>query len=178
MSSINSAANSTPWEKTFRSLWNRSVDKYRNGQRDSATYFTPEETAQLASFGYRPQELYDFAEDRVKYGEPDLETALSIASVRREYFLQVQGGKFTGQVIDLAKLPAKDQSLAGIVWLPRIIEKAKAKLHGEMPDELMYGCGGDRKFFKDNNVNPEKFLRAVWKANGDEQAVVDFVKPA
>ncbi|PAW79140.1 MAG: hypothetical protein B9S32_04060 [Verrucomicrobia bacterium Tous-C9LFEB] len=164
------------WKSAFRSLFNLAVDHYRSGKRGAANYFKPAEIAELATFGYRAQEMYDFAEDRVKYGEPDLETALAIAGVRREYFLQVQGGKLTDQRIDMASLPPKDASVAGIVWLPRILVKAKAKLRGEMPDDLMYGCGGDRKFFKENNVDPVKFLRAVWKANGDDQAVIDFVR--
>lgn len=164
------------WKKSFRALFNLAVDHYRSGKRGAANYFKPVEIAELAAFGYRPQEMYDFAEDRVKYGEPDLETALAIAEVRFEYFMQVQGGKLTDQRIDMASLPPKDASVEGIVWLPRIIVKAKAKLRGEMPDDLMYGCGGDRKFFKENGVDPAKFLRAVWKADGNERAVIDFVK--
>lgn len=169
-------AASNDWKKTFRTLFNLAVDHYRSGRRGAETYFSPAEIADLASFGYRAQELYDFAEDRVKYGEPDLDTALEIAAVRRDYFLQVQDGKLTDKRIDVATLAPKDAALDGIVWLPRIIGKAKAKLRGEMPDALMYGCGGDRKFFKDNNVDPVKFLHAVWMADGDEQFLIDFVK--
>lgn len=169
---------SDDWKKSFRALFNKAVDQYRSGKRGAVNYFSPAEIAELAAFGYRAQELYDFAEDRVKYGEPDMEIAMAIAAVRRDYFLTVQAGKVTGTTVDVVGLPPKDASVAGIVWLPRIIEKAKAKLRGEMPDELMYGCGGDRKFFKENNVDPAKFLRAVWKANGDEQAVIDFVEQA
>ena len=33
----------------------------------------------------------------------------------------------------------------GIAWLPRILVKARLKLRGEMPADLMYGCGGDRQ---------------------------------
>jgi hypothetical protein len=164
------------WKKSFRSLFNQAVDKYRSGQRGADTFFSASQIEELAAFGYKPQELYDFAEDRVKYGEPDLELALAIAAVRRDYFFQVQQGKLSGNVIAMSSLAGKDQSVEGIVWLPRIIGKAKAKLRGEMPPDLMYSCSGDRKFFKDNNVGPVEFLRAVWKADGNDGIVIEFVK--
>lgn len=170
------ALNISDWKKSFRTLFNLAVDQYRAEKRGADTFFTPAQVAELAAFGYRPQELYDFAEDRVKYGEPDLETALAIAEVRHDYFLQVQNSQMTTKRIDMATLPPKDAAAEGIVWLPRIIEKAKAKLRGEMPDDLMYGCGGDRKFFKTNNVDPVKFLHAVWMADGDDAFVIEFVQ--
>jgi hypothetical protein len=40
----------------------------------------------------------------------------------------------------------------------------------------MYGCGGDRKFFRTNHVDPAAFLREVWQAQGDEAKIVAWVK--
>ncbi len=76
----------------------------------------------------------------------------------------------------MAALPPKDEQVDGIGWLPRILPKAEAKLRGEMPPDLMYGCGGDRKFFRTNSINPAELLRQVWQAKGDKQAVIDWVK--
>ena len=76
----------------------------------------------------------------------------------------------------MAALPSKDAEVAGIGWLPRLIPKAEAKLRGEMPDDLMYGCGGDRKFFRTNGIDPAALLREVWQAKGDHNAVVQWVQ--
>jgi hypothetical protein len=88
----------------------------------------------------------------------------------------VQGSVHSKHQIDMAKLPAKDDQAEGIGWLPRLIPKAEAKLRGEMPDDLMYGCGGDRRFFRENKVDPAEFLRHVWKANGNKADVIAWVK--
>ena len=114
-------------------------------------------------------------EDFSKGGEPTLETALAIASVRREYFLTVQKGKASAHVISVAKLPSKDATVEGIGWLPRIIPKAEAKLRGEMPPELMYCCGGDRRFFRSQEIDPAEFLRQAWSAQGNPAKLIAWV---
>jgi hypothetical protein len=40
----------------------------------------------------------------------------------------------------------------------------------------MFGCGGDRKFFRAHQIDPAEFLRQVWKAKGDHSQVVAWVK--
>ncbi|MBC8002657.1 MAG: DUF5069 domain-containing protein, partial [Opitutaceae bacterium] len=115
-------------------------------------------------------------EDFVRGGEPDFATVLLVTSARRDYFLTIQQGSSSGRFLDMDELPPKQEVLGGIAWLPRIIEKAKAKLRGEMPPELMYLCGGDRPFLKSVNVHPADFLRVVWAAGDDKQKVVDYVK--
>jgi hypothetical protein len=76
------------------------------------------------------------------------------------------------------RLPSKDATVEGIGWLPRIIPKAKAKLRGEMPEDLMFDCGGDRRFFKENKIHPADFLRTVWAAGDDDAEIIAFVKKA
>ena len=66
-------------------------------------------------------------------------------------------------------------STRGIRWLPRIIQKARAKLRGEMPPELMYGCGGDRPFLEGVHFGLAEFLRLVWESGDDTRRVVDEV---
>ena len=60
--------------------------------------------------------------------------------------------------------------------LDRLLPKAEAKLRGEMPPELMYVCGGDRKFFRTHQIDPADFLRRVWKARGDYAEIITWVK--
>jgi hypothetical protein len=166
----------TLWEQHFSHLFQASVEKYRAGHTKAAGLVDAEGAEFLASIGHTEQEFFDFVEDHARGGEPTLETALKIAEVRRDYFFQVQGGKASTTTIAMEKLPSKDAEIDGIGWLPRIIPKAEAKLRGEMPPELMYGCGGDRKFFRTNHVDPAAFLRTVWNAKGNQAEIVAWVK--
>lgn len=159
----------------FRALYDHAVGRYARGQRDAAAFFSADEAAWLAAAGLTPQNLYDYAEDFHNYGEPGCEQALAIELVRRDYFLNVQGGRGSGTVIDEARLPAKTESVQGLEWLPRLIPKAKAKLRGELPASLMYGCGGDRRFFREHDILPAEFLSLVWRHLHDDGAIVEWV---
>jgi hypothetical protein len=160
----------------FRRLYENAVDAFGRGQREPGRLFSDEESAWLAANGITAQHLYDYAEDHHKYGgEPGAEHALAIELVRRDYFLNVQGGRPSAQRLDEASLPAKTDTVHGIAWLPRLIPKALAKLRGELPDSLMFGCSGDRKFFKQHNVLPAEFLSLLWRHEHDLDAVVGFV---
>jgi hypothetical protein len=164
------------WEQTFSTLFHAAVAKYQAGHQKAAGLVDEKGAAFLATIGYTEQEFFDFVEDYAKGGEPTLETALKIAEVRREYFSKEQHGVRSTHVIDMATLPSKDAQVEGIGWLPRLIPKAEAKLRGEMPPDLMYGCGGDRRFFRENKVDPAELLRVVWKAKGNHAEIVAWVK--
>ena len=64
----------------------------------------------------------------------------------------------------------------GIAWLPRLIVKARLKLRGEMPAELMYGCAGDRPFLRRMNTDLPEFLKLVRDQGDDDRRIVDAVK--
>ena len=166
------------WAKTFGDHFADALDAYRAGKRDADAMFNPAAREFLKSIAATPQEIFDFVEDTFHGGEPGAETTLLVTAVRRDYFLVVQKGKLSTTVIDMDKLPSKSAELAGIEWLPRIIEKAKAKLRGEMPPDLMYGCGGDRAFLREHGIHPADFLREVWAAGNDVARVIDYVKRA
>ena len=160
----------------LRPLWDKACQLYTRGRRSADTYFTPDETAWLASNGITPQHLYDYAEDFTSGGEPAWDTALAIEMVRRDYFINAQSGQASSAVLDEAGLPAKEAALRGIEWLPRIIPKARAKLRGELPASLMYCCGGDRRFFKAHDIHPAEFLSLVWRNERNDNAIVDWVE--
>lgn len=160
---------------TFRTLYHKALDLYSRGHRAADTFFAPEEMAWLAANGLTAQYLYDYAEDHTNGGEPGYDRALAIESIRRDYFLNVQGGRASTHVLDEDSLPPKDAAVHGISWLPRIIPKSKAKLRGELPPSLMYSCGGDRRFFKEHDIHPAEFLALVWRHLDDDNAIVDWV---
>ena len=165
------------WHHELKQLFVLALERYRAGERDPARFFNAAGQAYLASIGMTPQELYDFAEDHVKYeGDPDWDTVLLIQSARRDYFQTVLRGQRSGNVVDMDALPPKDARLDGVPWLPRLIEKARAKLHGEMPADLMYGCGGDRKFFQEHGLHPADFLRHFWAVEGHPERLLAYVR--
>ena len=159
----------------FRALYDQAVKTYAAGQTDQAKYFTADEKAFLAANGISVQAMYDYAEDHQGYGEPGYDRALAIETVRRDYFLNVQGSKASTTVLDVAKMPAKTDAVKGIEWLPRLIPKAKAKLRGELPSSLMYSCGGDRQFFRAHDIHPAEFLSLIWRNFDNDAATIDWV---
>lgn len=67
-------------------------------------------------------------------------------------------------------------------YLPEFMEMYNAKFANWLSLEVfqkelfIYTCyGGDRKFFKENNVNPAEFLKIVWMFGNNENAIIDWV---
>jgi len=165
------------WNDQFLKLFRSSVEQYRGGNNDFHTYYTPDDIDFLKSIGYKPRELFDFVEDLVDEAVPSESTALLIAAVRRDYFLTVQKGKLSEKEITSADLPTFGDTLADLAYLPRILTKARAKLRGELDPDLMYGCGGDRNFLKNNgNIHPADFLRHVWASDEDDTHIIEYVQ--
>lgn len=166
------------WTQPLRLLYDKAVAFARSGKSDPDACFTASETKFLASVGLKPINVYDFAEDFARGGEPDWDTFLLVVAVRRDFFLFEQHGKTHGSEIAPDDLPAHQATLGGIEWLPRIITKATCFLEGGLCHDIMYCCGGDRNFLKKHGIPPADFLRVVWSAKGDEEQVLAFVKKA
>lgn len=166
------------WDSYYVELFDACVDEYDAGNKDFPTWFSDEDIEFLDSIGHTQREFFDFVEDNVTSGGdgPTGTTALLVAAVRRDYFRVVQKTIPSTSVVPASSLPPKTAELAGLVWLPRIIAKARAKLKGELDDDTMYCCGGDRAFLTRQNIHPADFLRAVWAAGDDDQKIIDFIK--
>ncbi len=80
------------WVEEFQTLFDSKITTYTNGLQNAKSMFSREEKYFLRSIGATPQEFFDFVEDWCDDGAPDLETALAIATIRRNYFLQEQHG--------------------------------------------------------------------------------------
>ncbi|MDR4460294.1 MAG: DUF5069 domain-containing protein [Nitrospirales bacterium] len=166
---------SSDWIQTFRTLFDQKVLSYKKGTRNADAMFPSEEKDFLRSIGATPQEIYDFVEDWCDDGEPDPDMVVAITQIRRDYFLNDQQGQYSKYVKITDLFPPREAKLAGLEWFPRIIEKAKAKLRGELPPDLMYSCGADRRFLKKTNVDPAEFLQVVREAGDDVEHIVKFV---
>ncbi len=166
------------WDSYFVELFDACVDEYDDGNKDFSTWFSDEDLEFLDAIGCRQREFFDFVEDNVTSdgAGPSGTTALLIAAVRRDYFRVVQSSVPGTRIVPASSLPAKTAEVAGLVWLPRIIAKARAKLKGELDDNTMFCCGGDRAFLARVNIHPADFLRAVWAAEDDDQKIIDYVK--
>jgi hypothetical protein len=164
------------WPEQFRKVYEAASERYGKGEREPQKLFSKTDLEFMASIGCTAQELFDFIDDLARYGEPNYETTLLTTAVRRDYFVLVQNGVPTRKIISMDTLPAKTAEVDGIAWLPRLIEKARIKLRGEMPPDLMYGCGGDRPFLRSMNVELAEFLRLVWVCGDENGKIIQYVK--
>lgn len=166
------------WTQSLRHLYDKAIHTYQEGGRDAEACFDPSETKTLAAIGLKPINVFDYAEDWVGSQEPDWDTFLLTAAVRRDYFLHEQDGKPNPDERAAEDLPDRKADLGGFEWLPRIIAKARCFLTGGLCHDIMYGCGGDRHFLKSQGIHPADFLRVVWAAHGDDAKVLAFVQTA
>ena len=166
------------WQVQFQKLFDSAVVRYESGLRGPSHLFEAKEVEFLASIGANPSEMYDYVEDWVEVGEPSFETILAIAAVRREYFVKEQQRKSSVRTQSPETFPAGTLSMGGFRWLPRIIAKARAKLKGELPPDLMYSCGTDRPFLRKVGIAPEDFLKTVWEAGPNDNAILARVEEA
>jgi hypothetical protein len=165
------------WHDTFLALFERCLAEYTAGNADWTTYFTDGDLGFLASIGYQPREFFDFVEDCGDGAPLTAGAALLVATVRRDYFLVVQGGRPSDRRVAAAELPAKDDaSLDGEPYFARLLTKARLKLRGELDPEIMFGCGGDRQFLMKADVHPADFLRHVWAAGEEDTKIVALVR--
>lgn len=164
------------WDDDFISLFQRISKAHENGSFHFDRGYSEEELSYLKSIGYKKREFFDFVEDFVADGEPSISTSLLVAAVRRDYFLTIQKGEWSPSIITKNDLPSFGDELDGIKYLPRILVKARGKLHGELDPDIMYGCGGDRNFLmKHGNIHLADFLRQVWASEGDDLRVAAWI---
>ena len=163
------------WEEAFQRLFDRALESFETGVRDPEQLFSKEEKAFLESIGATPQEIFDFVEDWAEEGVPSPEIIRKVTGLRREYFFTVQNGNRPSANPSSIALPSPWAELGGHRWLPRIIAKARAKLRGELPPDIMYGCGMDRPFLQERNIGLPEFLRKVWDAGDDDNPILHYV---
>lgn len=164
------------WNDQFLHLFDTCSARYQNGERDYDTWFNAGDLQLLEEIGYKTREFFDFVEDFCDKGSPSPSTGLLIAAVRRDYFHTIQKRQKSDKTLTRNELPTFGDTLDGITYLPRILSKARAKLRGELDPDIMYSCGGDLNFLKNNgDIHPADFLRQVWAAGDDDQKIAVWV---
>lgn len=166
------------WREGFQKLFESAIAHYQSGRRGASQIFETEDVDFLASIGANPYEIYDYVEDYCEKSEPSFGAILAITAVRYDYYVKEQQRKSTGLIQAAETFPSGTKILAGFPWLPRIIAKARAKLKGELPPELMYSCETDRPFLKKVGIAPGDFLKIVWEARSNSQLIIARVEEA
>lgn len=165
------------WNDSFLTLFDSCCATYRAGERNPEHFYSGADLAFLSTIGYRTREFFDFVEDHCDDGVPSASTAMLVAAARRDYFLTIQHGVTSHRTLSVDLLPTFGEVLDGFVYLPRILAKARAKLRGELDPDIMFCCGGDRKFLRTHGeIHPADFLRRVWSAADDDHKLAAWVK--
>jgi hypothetical protein len=162
-----------PWEAEFKALYERTKSQIAKGEKNLDRLFNEGDCAFLQSIGSKPIEMFDSADDATRYGEPSYEDVLEIHRMRYDYFTRVQKGVAISPVEHLRD---KSDVLGGIPWLPRAIDKVRAKLAGRLVDNYYYPCSGDRKFLKQIKMAAPDFFRIVRDSSSDEEVLQKIKK--
>jgi hypothetical protein len=163
------------YQKELVQIWEKAVKLYQKGNTEAENFPISDDLPFLNNIGLNKMDIFDYVEDWICEGTPDLATFLLIHDIRRDFFIEEQKGIHSKKKLRSKDLPGKHEEIEGIVWLPRIIPKARAKLRGELPTETMFCCGGDRAFLQKNDIHPVEFLRITQKAGDQDEIIVQWV---
>ena len=129
----------TDWKTQFRDLFYKGVERYQEGRRSPEAMFEGDEPTFLESIGCSTQEMFDFCDDYIRWGDVIYEHVEEVQAVRLDYFANDLNSQPSARRMEMEEFPAKTDEISGIAWLPRLIVKARAKLEGALPAALMYG---------------------------------------
>ena len=130
---------SEDWRRQFHDLFFKGVERHKEGRQDPEGMFEGDEPTFLKSIGCGTQELFDFCDDYVNWDDVIYEHVEALQAVRYEYFKNELNSQPASHQMEMNEFPAKTDEIEGIAWLPRLITKARAKLAGNLPADLMYG---------------------------------------
>ena len=127
------------WETQFRDLFIAGVERHKAGRQSPDTMFEPAEAKFLESIGCGTQEMFDFCDDYVNWDDVIYDHIEELQAVRYDHFKNGLNCQPASRRMEMNEFPAKTDEVEGIAWLPRLITKARAKLAGQLPADLMYG---------------------------------------
>ncbi len=166
------------WNDQFMQVFRDAVERFHaSPSRRAEQFFLPNEIAFLESIGYHRNELFAYVQAYAQEGNPSPTMALLIAAARRSFFMIAQRGIHGKmQMLSESQLPREYEVFQDMPYMPRLIRKAEAKLHGNLDPSIMYYCAQDRAFLKKNgNIHPADFLYLVWNARGDRQKIITTI---
>ena len=130
---------SDSWKTQFREVFDAGVQRRKGGCNEPGAMFESTEVAFLESIGCSAQEMFDFCDDYVGWDDVIYEHVEALQAVRYEHFVKELDSQPASRRMEVDDFPAKTDEVEGVAWLPRLIVKARAKLAGQLPVDLMYG---------------------------------------
>ena len=127
------------WRQQFHELFFTGVKRYEAGRHSPESMFETEDTIFLESIGCSALEMFDFCDDYVWWGDVIYEHVEELQAVRLKHYQTTLNREPAERQMSMDEFPAKSDEVEGIAWLPRLITKARAKLAGSLPADLMYG---------------------------------------
>ena len=127
------------WKQRFRELFFAGVKRHKAGRQSPDAMFEEAEIEFLESIGCSSQEMFDFCDDYVRWGDVIYEHVEELQAVRLKHYQTTLNREPAKRQMGMDEFPAKSDEAEGIAWLPRLITKARAKLAGSLPADLMYG---------------------------------------
>ena len=95
----------------LKALWDKGVEDYHNGGRVPGAYLTEEERAFLREIGANEQDLYDYTDDSIRYGEPDFEMFWAVQSMRFNYFRMIMKNRQGDFIAPMEAYSPKDAEI-------------------------------------------------------------------
>ena len=127
------------WKQRFRELFFAGVERHKAGRQSPDAMFEEVDIEFLESIGCSSQEMFDFCDDYVRWDDVIYDHVEELQAVRYEHFVEELDSQPAAHRMEMSEFPAKADEVEGIAWLPRLIVKARAKLAGQLPTDLMYG---------------------------------------
>ncbi len=130
---------SDDWKTEFHEAFDAGVVRRKGGCGEPDKMFEPNEVSFLESIGCSAQEMFDFCDDYVSWGDVIYEHVEALQAVRYDHYVKELDSQPASHRMEMDEFPPKDAEVEGVPWLPRLIVKARAKLAGQLPADLMYG---------------------------------------
>lgn len=153
------------WKLEFKLLCGHVLMELAAGERTPARIFSEADREFLRLIGSKPQEIFNACDDLLNNGAPAYAEILRLHEIRRDYFLHVQGGKTPPLKTDYRPAEA---TLGDIAGLPRVIDKARAKLEGRLADDLFFPCSQSRAVLRELGIGCVEFFELIRDCPTDE----------
>ena len=88
------------YQKELVRIWENAVKLYRNGNTSADTFPIQHDLPFLNKIGLNKMDIFDYVEDWVCEGTPDLGTFLLIHDLRRDFFIEEHSGRILNNEVN------------------------------------------------------------------------------
>ena len=80
------------YQKELVQIWEKAVKLYQKGNTEAENFPISDDLPFLNNIGLNKMDIFDYVEDWICEGTPDLATFLLIHDIRRDFFIEEQKG--------------------------------------------------------------------------------------